>query len=94
MKTWTVYLLRCSDGTLYTGVTTNLERRVRIHNEGKGAKYTRGRRPVELIAFCRGLKRSAALRLEALLKGYPSNQKGARLLEEAGAGSPFDGDFE
>ena len=44
-----VYILRCSDGTFYTGYTTDPERRVRVHNSGKGAKYTRPRRPVELI---------------------------------------------
>jgi len=44
-----VYILRCSDDSLYTGWTTNLEQRVRRHNEGKGAKYTRSRRPVQLV---------------------------------------------
>ena len=44
-----VYILRCSDGTFYTGYTTDPERRIRVHNSGKGAKYTRSRRPVELI---------------------------------------------
>ena len=44
-----VYILRCSDGTFYTGYTTDPERRARVHNSGKGAKYTRSRRPVELI---------------------------------------------
>lgn len=43
------YILKCADGSLYTGWTTNLERRVKEHNEGKGAKYTRGRVPVELV---------------------------------------------
>ena len=44
-----VYILRCADGTLYTGSTTDLDRRLAVHNSGKGAKYTRSRRPVELI---------------------------------------------
>ena len=44
-----VYILRCSDGTFYTGYTTDPVRRTRVHNSGKGAKYTRARRPVELI---------------------------------------------
>ena len=44
-----VYILQCSDGTFYTGYTTDPERRTRVHNSGKGAKYTRSRRPVELI---------------------------------------------
>lgn len=44
-----VYLLRCADGTLYTGFTNDLARRLAAHNAGRGAKYTRGRRPVELV---------------------------------------------
>ena len=47
-KVWTVYILECGDGTLYTGITDDLERRLKAHNEGKGAKYTRGRGPLIL----------------------------------------------
>lgn len=46
-----VYILRCSDGTYYTGWTTDPERRTRAHNSGRGAKYTRARRPVELVYY-------------------------------------------
>ena len=46
---WTVYILRCADGTLYTGIAPDVEKRLQKHNEGKGAKYTRGRTPVELV---------------------------------------------
>ena len=46
---WTVYSLRCADGTLYTGIAPDVEKRLQKHNEGKGAKYTRGRTPVELV---------------------------------------------
>ena len=46
---WTVYILQCRDGTLYTGITDNLPRRLAAHNGGKGAKYTRGRGPVVLV---------------------------------------------
>ena len=46
---WAVYILRCADGTLYTGIAPDVEKRVQKHNEGKGAKYTRGRTPVELV---------------------------------------------
>lgn len=46
-----VYILMCSDDTLYTGWTTNLKHRVAVHNSGKGAKYTRSRRPVELVYY-------------------------------------------
>tara|TARA_Y100000588_G_C13825172_1_gene741127 strand:- start:405 stop:653 length:249 start_codon:yes stop_codon:yes gene_type:complete len=47
--TWFVYILRCSDDSLYTGITNNLERRITQHNNGTGAKYTRNRAPVQLI---------------------------------------------
>jgi len=47
--TWKLYILRCRDGSLYTGITTDLEKRVATHNSGKGAKYTRGRCPLELV---------------------------------------------
>ncbi len=51
-KAWTVYLLRCSDGTLYCGITTDITRRINEHNNSKkGARYTRSRRPVSLIGF-------------------------------------------
>ena len=46
---WWVYLLRCGDGTLYTGITDDLDRRLAAHNAGRGAKYTRSRRPVTLV---------------------------------------------
>ena len=48
-KNWTVYILECGDGTLYTGITDDLKRRLKAHAEGKGAKYTRGRGPLELV---------------------------------------------
>ena len=46
---WYVYILRCGDGTLYTGITDNVPRRLAVHRSGKGAKYTRGRGPLELV---------------------------------------------
>ena len=49
MKKWHVYILRCADNSLYTGVAIDLDARGAAHNAGKGAKYTRGRRPVELV---------------------------------------------
>lgn len=48
LRRWSVYLVRCADGSLYTGISTDVEARVRTHNAGKGAAYTRSRRPVEL----------------------------------------------
>ena len=59
-----VYLLRCRDGTLYTGYTDDPERRLRVHNAGKGAKYTRSRLPVELVYQEQCPDKSAALRRE------------------------------
>ena len=63
-----VYLLRCRDGTLYTGYTDNPERRLRVHNAGKGAKYTRSRLPVELVYQEQSPDKSAALRREREIK--------------------------
>ncbi len=70
MPTWFVYILRCADDTLYTGVTTDLERRLQEHNAGGrlGARYTRARRPVEL-AHCEAAgSRSEACRREMAIK--------------------------
>ena len=47
--TWYLYILRCADNTLYTGITTDVEKRLEAHRSGKGAKYTRGRTPLELV---------------------------------------------
>lgn len=65
---WTLYILRCADGTLYTGVTTDVGRRVAEHGRGAASRYTRARRPVALVyrEACDG--RSAALRREAAVK--------------------------
>jgi putative endonuclease len=80
---WFVYILKCSDGTLYTGSTTSLDRRLLEHNEtSKGAKYTRSRRPVELVAFCIVKDRSAALRLESKVKSLKKSEKIAYLTKE------------
>ena len=63
-----VYILRCADGTLYTGWTTDLERRLRAHNSGRGARYTRGRRPLRLVYWEKQPTRSAAQRREAAIR--------------------------
>lgn len=68
MTGWTVYILRCRDRTLYTGSTNDLPNRLRQHNAGKGAKYTRGRRPVALVYTERAANRGAALQREAAIK--------------------------
>jgi len=72
---WKLYILRCCDDSLYTGITTDVEKRVAVHNSGKGAKYTRGRRPVEL-AYCEECgDHSAALKRELEIKAMPRKQK-------------------
>ncbi|WP_419012273.1 GIY-YIG nuclease family protein [Dysosmobacter sp.] len=63
-----VYILRCGDGTLYTGCTNDLPRRLRAHQSGRGAKYTRSRLPVELVYQEAVPDRSAALQREAAIK--------------------------
>jgi len=65
---WWVYLLRCRDGSLYTGATCDLGRRLRLHAAGKGARYTRSRLPVTLVHQEPAAGRSAALRREAAIK--------------------------
>ena len=69
MKYWYVYVVRCQDGSLYTGITTNLQRRIVEHNSGPAAAaYTRSRRPVTLVYQERVLSRSAAAKREAEIK--------------------------
>lgn len=70
-----VYLLRCADDTLYTGFTNDLARRLAAHNAGRGAKYTRGRRPVELVYWESFSNKSSALRREYAIKQLPRRQK-------------------
>ena len=65
---WYLYILCCGDGTLYTGITTDLEKRLEAHRCGKGAKYTRGRGPLELIYQEKCPDHSAALKREAAVK--------------------------
>ncbi|GFO67548.1 hypothetical protein GMLC_11270 [Geomonas limicola] len=72
---WLVYLIRCSDGTLYTGITTDIERRLREHATGKGAKYFRGREPVELLYLEEGHDRSSASRREIAIKRLKRTEK-------------------
>lgn len=72
---WYVYMLRCGDGTLYTGVTDNVERRLAAHRTGKGAKYTRGRGPLELVYQEQVPDKSAALRREYQIKQLPKQEK-------------------
>jgi len=72
---WYLYILRCGDGSLYTGVTTDVARRLEEHRSGRGAKYTRGRGPLELVysETCTG--HSEALRREMAVKALSKEQK-------------------
>ena len=73
---WYVYIVRCNDGTLYTGIATDLKRQMAEHNsENGGAKYTRPRRPVELVYSKRTESRSDALRWEHQIKKMPLTRK-------------------
>ena len=77
MKLWFVYILRCGDDTLYTGITTDVGRRIEEHNGGRapGARYTHGRRPVELAYFEEAASRAAASRREATIKQLDRRSK-------------------
>jgi putative endonuclease len=75
--TWTVYLARCADGSLYTGITTDPERRLAEHNRGAGASYTRGRVPVTLVYSELVADRPGALRRENAIKRLTRAQKEA-----------------
>tara|TARA_Y100001973_G_C5169828_1_gene318350 strand:+ start:1034 stop:1288 length:255 start_codon:yes stop_codon:yes gene_type:complete len=73
---WFLYVVECADGTLYTGITTDVDRRLHEHNSTrKGAKYTRSRRPVILRAFCLCEDRSDALVKEIAFKKLSRKQK-------------------
>ncbi|MGB9930626.1 GIY-YIG nuclease family protein [Haloarcula amylolytica] len=84
-----VYVLRCSDNTFYTGYTTDVERRVREHDAGDGAKYTRGRTPVELIHVESFDSQSEAMSREYEIKQYTRAEK-ERLVESSDAEVDFD----
>ena len=74
-RDWTVYILRCGDGSLYTGIAKDVRARVKQHSEGRGAAYTRTRLPVELLYQEGGLTRSEALIREAQIKTMPRSKK-------------------
>lgn len=74
-KAWYVYIVRCADQTLYTGVATDLDARIEKHNTGQGAKYTRGRRPVKLVYHEQVVDQSAALRREIAIKRMEQSDK-------------------
>ncbi len=81
MISWRVYLLRCSDDSLYCGATTNLERRLHEHNHRVGSRYTRSRLPVRLVWSSRELSQSEALKEECRIKRLSKVLKEKILLE-------------
>ena len=74
MSYW-VYIAKCADGTLYTGMTTDISRREKTHNSGKGAKYTRSRRPVSRVYSEECADKSAALKRECAIKKLTRSEK-------------------
>lgn len=84
---WYVYLLRCRDNSLYTGVTSNLENRLVCHNKGRASKYTRTRRPVELLYAEEFDDKSSALSREIEIKDFSVENK--RKLIQFGIGQRF-----
>lgn len=78
---WKLYILCCRDGSLYTGITTDIEKRIAAHNAGKGAKYTRSRKPVELVYYEECADHSAALKREIEIKALSRDEK-LKLIEK------------
>ncbi|MBM4320339.1 MAG: GIY-YIG nuclease family protein [Deltaproteobacteria bacterium] len=88
MGGWSVYILRCADSTLYTGITNDLAERLAAHHQGQGARYTRGRGPFELVHCEQVASRGEALRRELQLKKLSRRQKlslSSKLPEQSGS---------
>jgi len=83
MGAWFVYIVRCRDGSLYTGISRDVEARVRKHNQGRGARYTRGRAPVRLVHREPTPNQPAALRREAAIKSLSRREKLALIVDLA-----------
>jgi putative endonuclease len=84
---WTVYIIRCDDNTLYTGVTTELERRFQEHlDHPRGAKYFNGRKPLEVVYSENGHTRSSALQREAAIKKLSRDEKLRLITKQLGSG--------
>ena len=86
MKNWLVYILRCRDDTLYTGITNDLENRLQAHNEKRGARYTRARVPVTLVYQEEASSRSQASRREAAIKKLTRRKKLELIAESENVG--------
>ena len=72
---WSLYIIECADGTLYTGITNDVEKRLKAHTEGKGAKYTRSRAPFKLLHTEEFKDRAKASVREAAIKAMPRAEK-------------------
>ena len=79
VKAWCLYVLRCADGTFYCGITNDLPKRIALHDLGKGARYTRGRGPVQLVRSWPHESKSAALKAEIAFKRLSRHAKEAVL---------------
>ena len=78
---WHVYIIKCKDETLYTGITTDLTRRIKMHNTGCGCRFTKYRHPVKLIYSEEQPDKNSALKREAQIKSFPRNKKIALINE-------------
>ncbi len=81
-KKWVVYLVRCSDKSLYCGISNDLKSRLIEHNSGRGARYTKSRRPVELVGISPEMTKNEALKLEYRIKQLPADKKITELTKE------------
>lgn len=93
-RKWVLYILECGDGTLYTGITDDLEKRFRAHSSGKGAKYTRGRGPLRLCYQESCADHSAALRREYAVKKLSRKEKLALIESYDGTGPSTEVDLQ
>lgn len=84
---WKVYLAKCADGSMYCGISKDVPSRIEKHNLGKGAKYTRSRRPLELVAVSSEMSKSEALKLEAYIKNQSAGEKVTALKKERKPGN-------
>ena len=75
LKNWYVYIIKCTDGSLYTGYTDNLEKRFEKHKSGKGAKYTRSHKPKKIVFFEKHVKKIVAQRKEREIKNLTREEK-------------------
>ena len=74
-NTWKLYILQCGDGSLYTGISTDVQKRLEVHRSGKGAKYTKSRRPVKLVYFETYSSKEEAMRREWEIKQLSRTEK-------------------